>query len=226
MRELLENYIARPVYKGIKKVFGGYMVKRAVQRNLTSGIPCKIVIGASGVSQQGWIPTEESESLNILKPGDWKKYFHDGQVDAMLAEHVWEHLTREQGSRAAAMCFQYLKLGGYIRVAVPDGLHPDPGYIEQVKVGGLDNQRFAASTGSEDAGHKILYTYKTLAEVFQSAGFRVDLLEYFDEQGKFHSKEWHPADGMVHRSKRFDGRNRARTLNYTSIILDAWKDAV
>src|SRR3989344_6454773 len=185
MRELLENYIAKPIYKGIKKVLGGYVVKRAVQRNLVNGIPCKIVIGASGVYQQGWIPTEELESLDILKSGDWRLYFVDGQVDALLAEHVWEHLTKKQGTLAAKLCFQYLKPGGYLRVAVPDGFHPDPRYLEQVKVGGSDAN-----------GHKVLYVYNTFSEVFQSAGFRVDLLEYFDKQGQFYYKEWHPADGM------------------------------
>lgn len=205
------TFIGKPIYRSIKKEFGRYMVKRAVQRSMTHEMPCKIVIGASGIFQQGWIPTE-IESLNIVNPDDWKRYFQDGQIDAMLAEHVWEHVTEEQGVFAATLCFRYLKPGGYVRVAVPDGLHPDPSYIEHVRVGGLDK------------GHKTLYTYTTLSKVFESAGFRVDLLEYFDEQGQFHYKEWHPAEGMIYRSKRFDHRNKAGLLNYTSIILDAWKD--
>ncbi|MDP2641179.1 MAG: hypothetical protein Q8P39_01390, partial [Candidatus Yanofskybacteria bacterium] len=90
---------------------------------------------------------------------------------------------------------------------------------EQVKAGGLDSYLF-----TPDAGHKVLYTYKTLAQVFQKAGFRVDLLEYFDEQGTFHFKEWHPGEGMIFRSSKFDRRNKGEKLNYTSIILDAWKE--
>ena len=176
-------------------------------------MPCKIVIGSSGIFQAGWIPTE-IESLNVIKENDWKRYVSPNEIDAMLAEHVWEHMTEQEGRKAAALCFRYLKPGGYIRVAVPDGLHPDRSYIEQVRVGGSDNN-----------GHKVLYTYKTLGDVFTSAGFRVELLEYFDEQRTFHEKNWHVADGMIHRSKRFDGRNRDGVLRYTSLVLDAWKNA-
>ncbi len=174
-------------------------------------MPCKIVIGSSGIFQYGWILTE-IESLNVTRESDWRRYFSPNEIDAMLAEHVWEHMTPEEGRQAALLCFRYLKPGGYIRIAVPDGLHPDHSYIEHVKVGGPDN-------------HKVLYMYKTLGDVFASAGFRVELLEYFDEQGAFHEKDWHVADGMVHRSKRFDGRNRGGVLAYTSLIIDAWKNA-
>jgi predicted SAM-dependent methyltransferase len=48
----------------------------------------------------------------------------------MLAEHVWEHLTEEEGLAAARACFKYLSPGGFLRVVVPDGLHPDPAYVE------------------------------------------------------------------------------------------------
>lgn len=38
----------------------------------------------------------------------------------MLAEHVWEHMTKEEGIMAAKHCYEFLQDGGYIRVAVPD----------------------------------------------------------------------------------------------------------
>lgn len=37
-----------------------------------------------------------------------------------LAEHVWEHMTYEEGCQAAKNCYDYLADGGYLRVAVPD----------------------------------------------------------------------------------------------------------
>jgi predicted SAM-dependent methyltransferase len=49
------------------------------------------------------------------------------------------------------------------------------------------------------------------------------LYEYFDGAGRFHFTEWSPEDGMIHRSKRFDKRNRAGKLGYPSIVLDAVK---
>ena len=174
---------------------------------------CRIVLGASGQYDTGWIPSE-IDHLNLLRPGDWSRFFGPNSIDALLAEHVWEHLTPAEGLSAAKLCFEYLRPGGYLRVAVPDGLHPSPDYIEHVRVGG-------AGAGADD--HKVLYTYRTLAELFEQAGFRVRLYEYFDETGQFHREDWRPEDGKIFRSARFDARNQDGALNYTSIILDAIK---
>ncbi len=173
----------------------------------------KLVIGASKIEYKGWILTE-MEFLNILKSEDWQYSLRRNSVAAFLAEHVWEHLSAKDGLVGAKNCFEYLRSGGYIRVAVPDGLHPDPAYIEYVKPGG---------TGAGADDHKELYTYRTFSELFESAGFEVRLLEWFDEKGEFHFQEWDPVDGMVVRSKRFDDRNSAEKLNYTSLIIDAKK---
>jgi len=107
-----------------------------------------------------------------------------------------------------------VKKGGYLRAAVPDGLHPSRKYIDAVKPGGTDS-------GSDD--HKVLYNYKKFSEIFCKAGFDVELLEWFDEKGNFNFKEWDKDAGMIHRSKRYDQRNEDGQLNYTSIILDAIK---
>jgi predicted SAM-dependent methyltransferase len=48
-------------------------------------------------------------------------------------------------------------------------------------------------------------------------------LEYFDERGKFHFKDWHPDKGMIIRSIRFDPRNRNGSMIYSSLIVDAVK---
>lgn len=175
--------------------------------------PLRIVVGASGVFEPGWIPTEIS-FLNLLRPKDWAKYFSPGSVDAILAEHVWEHLTRSDGIQAARTCYYYLRRGGYLRVAVPDGNHPDPNYIDWVRPGGI---------GPGACDHKMLYDYQTLGALFNAVGFDISLLEYFDCEGKFHYVRWHRRDGMVHRSSRFDIRNKKRQLSYTSLILDAIK---
>jgi predicted SAM-dependent methyltransferase len=63
----------------------------------------------------------------------------------------------------------------------------------------------------------VVYTYRELVRVFESAGFTVGLLEYHDESGVFHRRDWRPEDGMIHRSERFDERGPV------SIILDAVK---
>ena len=166
----------------------------------------RVVVGTSGIFEDGWIVTD-IEYMNLLNRTHWENCFRDCPVDAILAEHVWEHLSREEGLIAAKNCFDYLKIGGYLRVAVPDGFHPSQEYISNVAVG-VD-------------GHKELYNYKSFAELFEDVGFEVELLEYYDEHGEFHFREWDVSDGKINRSKRYS--EKIRSYVYTSIIVDAVK---
>lgn len=58
--------------------------------------------------------------MNLLSLESWNKLSEPESIEALLAEHVWEHLTYEEGIIAAKHCYQFLKPGGYIRCAVPD----------------------------------------------------------------------------------------------------------
>ncbi len=216
---------------------------RSKLRKMLAAYPRKrIVIGAWDRYDPDWIPTQR-DFLDLLRPEHWERFFQPNSVEAMLAEHVWEHLTEEDGRAAALTCYKYLRPGGYLRVAVPDGLHPDPEYVDLVKAGAVPDEAEGASiqpgpriNDGNAADHKALYTYRTLQKVFEDAGFRVVLYEYFDEAGTFHCKEWDRKAGTIWRSKRFDPRNRDGQLpsvypgsmddylNYSSIILDAVKD--
>jgi predicted SAM-dependent methyltransferase len=172
-------------------------------------------VGASGHAPPGWIATDVS-SLNLLDEADWRGRFREGALDAILAEHVWEHLTPAQGLAAAARCARYLRPGARLRVAVPDGLHPDPAYIEAVRPGG---------SGCGAADHKALYTCRTLTALLAAAGLEPRPLEFFDEAGAFHAAPWRWEDGPVRRSARFDPRNAGGRLAYTSLIVDALRPA-
>lgn len=178
-----------------------------------SGNVLRIVVGASGTARPGWVGTDYP-LVDLTDPCSLQRVFVRESVSAILAEHVWEHLTEEQALAAARNCYQLLRPGGYLRIAVPDGLHPDPAYIEYVRPGGT-------GAGSDD--HKVLYTHASLAHLLKRAGFRVEKLEWFDEEGKFHYREWSPEDGYIARSTRFDERNALNPTAYTSLILDAHK---
>ncbi len=171
--------------------------------------PRRIVIGASGVFEPAWTPTDARE-FDLLRPETWERFVQPGSIDCLMAEHVWEHLTLEQGRTAALTCHRFLKPGGYLRVAVPDGLFPSAEFQEYIKIGGK-------AGGGVVGGHLIVYTYAMLRDVFESAGFTTTLLEYHDEAGQFHYQEWDPVQGKIHRSKRFDDRGPI------SVILDAYK---
>ncbi len=107
-----------------------------------------------------------------------------------------------------------MRSGCRLRIAVPDGFHPDLNYIEYVKPGGT-------GFGSDD--HKVLYNYESLTNILEKAGFQIKLLEYWDEKGEFHFQDWLSADGYVERSRLYDPRNQDGTLSYTSLIIDAIK---
>ncbi len=209
MKKKIKKFLLWP-YVLIKKILGyNRLKKRALET------PCRIVIGASGIFDKSWIPTE-ADYLNLLKKDDWFNFFRENTIDTIIAEHVWEHLTLEEGELAARNCFTFLKQGGYLRCAVPDGFHPSPTYIEHVKING---------TGPGAFDHKVLYNYHSFSEIFEKAGFKVNLLEYFDETGSFHAIDWKEEDGLVRRSKRFDKRNINGELVYTSLIIDVVKES-
>lgn len=177
----------------------------------------KVVVGADKYNNNpGWIHTQ-AEELNLLDGATWGKHFKKGSITAILAEHVWEHLSYREGIEAARLCYQYLKPQGYIRCAVPDGYFPDEAYQNVIKIGGPGPKDHPA------ASHKIVYTYKTLSTIFEVAGYKVNFLEYCDEAGHFHFCEWQEEDGVVFRSKKSDPRNQGDKLVFPSLIIDATK---
>ncbi|MBD3250128.1 MAG: hypothetical protein GF381_00975 [Candidatus Pacebacteria bacterium] len=176
----------------------------------------KVIIGAGKTSFDGWVSTQEDE-LNLLSVENFKEMFGNEQVEAMLAEHVWEHMTLEEGKIAAKNCFDYIMPGGYLRCAVPDANFNNEWYQNLVQVGGPGPKEHPAYS------HKIVYEYKTFVSIFKEAGFEVELLEYCDKNGNFHYSYWNPDDGRIGRSLRFDTRNSEEKLGMVSIIIDAKK---
>ena len=181
-----------------------------------AGMPLRIILGAGEQRWDGWIPTHR-EQLDLLNPDDWAASFPGPCIDALLCEHVWEHLTEDEGRAAARLCYAYLKPGGYLRCAVPDANFPDLEYQSTVQVGGPGPSEHPA------ADHKTVYDWQRFCAVFASAGFAVELLEWCDEEGNFHHRPWSPDDGPIYRSLRTDHRNHDGKLGFISLIVDARK---
>jgi predicted SAM-dependent methyltransferase len=174
--------------------------------------PIRLFLSAGPYIRDNFIATQQ-EQLDLLKREDWEQSFGERKVSVILAEHVWEHLTIEEGKVAAKTCFDYLEVGGFVRCGVPDAYFPDEAY-----------QRLVAINGPGPAAdHKVVYNYRTLRDVFESAGFEVRLLEWWDEQGQFHWEDWNADEGLIYRSRRFDPRNQDGKLGFTSLIVDAVK---
>ena len=190
-----------------------FVAERSLRKAVRNSSQLRIVFGSSGTGWEGWI-SAEYPMVDVTSHENLTKYFRPNSVEAMLAEHVWEYLDEALATAAFHNCYMLLAPRGYLRLAVPDGFHPDKDYIEYVKPGGW-------GPGSDD--HKVLYNYKTLTDALTHAGLEVELLEWFDEEGKFHAVEWAPEDGYVSRSTRFDDRNKDNPAAYTSLIVDAFK---
>ena len=109
----------------------------------------RVIIGAGDQRWEGWLATQQSE-LDLLQPETFERFFGDDRADVFLCEHTWEHLTIGEGIQAAKTCWSFLKPGGRLRVAVPDGLFPDPDYQRMVQVGGPGPADHPA------AGHQVV----------------------------------------------------------------------
>jgi predicted SAM-dependent methyltransferase len=187
-------------------------------------MPLRLVIGAGTTEQhsanpeyEGWLITDVGV-LDALRSEDWTYFFGEGGcIDTVLAEHVIEHWTEEQFKRFLGIVRKFLSTKGFLRLAVPDGFHPDPAYIDAVKPGGT-------GPGSQD--HKVLYNHVILERLLRAANWRYELLEYFDEAGHFNRVSWDAADGMIKRSERYDPRNSIDTLGYTSLIVDVFAQGI
>lgn len=182
-------------------------------RIVSSPSPYKLVVGSSGIHDNGWIGSDIF-GLNILSEKDWKFFFKRNSLQNIMGEHVWEHLTPQDGALAAQHCYNFLQEGGVLRIAVPDGYHQDEKYINAVKPGGV-------GAGADD--HKVLYNYQSLGKMLEDIGFKVEPCEYFDENKKFNANNWSIENGKIRRSLKFDERNKNGQPNYTSLIIDAIK---
>jgi predicted SAM-dependent methyltransferase len=175
----------------------------------------KIIVGAQATQQLGWASLQKND-LDIRDEGSWARRFMPDSLDAVLAEHVLEHLTYAEAAQAVRNCFKYLKPNGYFRIAVPDGFHPEPNYIAWVR----------PMTGWNGDDHKFLFDYKNLGDLLLEMGFIVRPLEWFDEQGTFHQGLWNIQDGVITRSRdAVWSKFLSIVVNakYTSLIVDAIK---
>lgn len=181
-----------------------------LRKQISAARPLQIVLGAGPTKFPGWFQTDK-EILDVTSPRDWAELFEPNSIDALLSEHMLEHLTEEEARVALGECFRYLKPGGLFRIAVPDGNRRDAAYV--------------AEAAPPNDGHQVFYTIDTLTAALQRAGFKTTALEYFDADENFHSNPWDEKEGLIQRSVRFDKQQEFRRgdLFYTSVIVDARK---
>ena len=203
----------KKLFKKVLKFSLKYFTNIRLKNNIIQNKDIKIILGAGNTKYYGWLSTNE-ENINLTEEKSFERILGTKLVNNFLAEHVFEHLTLEQGKIATINCCKYLKKGGVLRIAVPDGFFPSKEYINFVKPGGHGQ-------GAYD--HKILYNYMTIRNIFDEKKFTLNFIEYFDENEKFNEKTLTKENGYIIRSRYNDTRNYNNLINYTSLIVDAVK---
>jgi len=189
----------------------------------------KIITGARGTGQAGWTSLERSQ-LDIRDRSQWGRLFAPDSVDAVLSEHVLEHLTKDEARATTRNIYEFLKPGGHWRIAVPDANNPDPVYQDMCRPGGALRQKVQWWTtifyGADEPDHQVHYSISTLSDLLSSVGFQVVPLEFYDERGHFFRSPWSGLDGWIKRSSV----SAFLLLDYlwsdcwnTSLIVDAVK---
>ncbi len=189
-------------------ILGRWKIKKQI-RAAAFRDKMKIIIGSGGTDYSGWIATDLPH-FDILKKSHWEYFFKNYKIDNLLAEHVLEHLTEDQVSMVISNARNYLKNNGRFRIAVPDGFHPNPTYIDYVSPMG--------KIGA-DHGHQFLWNYQLLSACAIRAGFTIELLEYYTKDKVFHISPYSFDNGFIGRSKKNNYINDHVT-EYTSLIAD------
>lgn len=212
---VLKKFIKRLIfYEFLIKIRNFFLkILLKIHINFKSKNNLKIVIGASKTRYNDWISTNIN-TLNITLFNDWKFLFNYNSLSNILAEHVFEHLTLSDVKITCQNCHLFLKKGGTLRIAVPDGFFPNKNYIESVMPGG-------SGPGADD--HKQLYNFNSIKEIFDLTMFDYELIEFFDHNGKFNCQLLDESKGFIIRSRNNDERNTPSKIYYTSLIIDLIK---
>jgi predicted SAM-dependent methyltransferase len=185
----------------------------------------KIIVGAGGVTQPGWLSLE-ARDLDIRDRNSWLRRYAPGTVDAVLAEHVLEHLTPIEARAAADNVYEFLKPGGYWRIAVPDGYNPDPDYHGFASPAGV-YQRIWNPILNDFPSHQVFYNVYSLTDLLKGSGFAVRPLEWFSPDGQFIRDAWSHAQGQIRKAFGTDHVARMNFWVYgwdnLSLIVDALK---
>lgn len=189
-----------------------------LRRPVRQGKVIKIIVGAAETWRSGWYATNE-QWFDIASKADWAKNFRGKfLLSHVVAEHVFEHLTPAETEIALEQIAKHLLPGGRLRIAVPDGYHPDPIYRAHTCVGGI---------GDDASDHKQVFNVDSLTEVLESAGLKCIHVEGYRNDGQLILTSYSTDDGYIWRSRL----NRADSVKLpwrfpdsdTSLIVDAVK---
>lgn len=161
----------------------------------------KVNIGCGNNTARDWVNLDLGGPPEVFR-WDCRRGlpFDENAVDAVFAEHVFEHLDPETGTRFLSECRRCLRPGGVVRIIVPDagryiGLYQGPwqaladirplskdgnGYKDQwLNRVYRTKMEFINEVFRQGAEHKYAYDDETLILKFRDAGFNKIILQSY-----------------------------------------------
>ncbi|TQD23849.1 hypothetical protein [Methanolobus vulcani] len=193
----------------VKKKIIGKLKRPYIKNKILSSEIVKIVPGAGKTRYEGWISIEVQE-LDITSTYDLNYYFANKKIDNILLEHVIEHIDYKNFIHFLVTIKPYLKKGAIIRIAVPDRNHPSEYVRLLTGVNGLE-------PGADD--HKYFYGIDDFENIACQTDYKLDKVEYFDNNGIFHKNNFDLSDGYISRcSKNYKGLFTENNEEYRKMI--------
>ena len=148
----------------------------------------KLHIGGGWHRLDGWLNTDIDLIPGVMFMDATKPFpFADGTIQFVYAEHMIEHIPREDATRMLRECHRVMRTGGVIRVTTPDlavllGLYATPLSERQHRYLSWFCQTFLPHEPTPNAvaainahfrmwGHQFVYDETTLAGALREAGF-------------------------------------------------------
>jgi predicted SAM-dependent methyltransferase len=159
--------------------------------NLARKGDIRLHLGSGRRRKPGWVNID----LFLGAPVDlgWKLPrplpFAPQTVNAIFHEHLLEHLTLEQGLALLDECHRLLRLGGILRIGVPDAggylrayAGDDRRILDEVRPG-RPTRLLAIQEVFYRHGHRTMYDLETLTLLCKAAGFsRVEERSFGDSR--------------------------------------------
>jgi predicted SAM-dependent methyltransferase len=117
--------------------------------------------------------------------------FDEKSISNILIEGRFEFMKQEEMVSILRMLYRYLSYGSTIRIAMTDGFHTNPEYIEKVR---------PRMVSKNNMGYKQLLNYNTLFNILDSCGFKVRFYEFFDDTKYFNKYSMDSERGYVQNS--------------------------
>jgi predicted SAM-dependent methyltransferase len=154
--------------------------------------------------------TVEALQKNHLAQESQLFIYSDAPKNQAAKEHVIEHIEYEEFVFFLKVVKLFMKINGVIRIAVPDGNHPSKYIRDLVGVNGQE-------PGADD--HKYFYKIGNMENIANHLGYKLEKLEYFDDDGVFHHNTYNENYGFISRNaKNYTGRFTNNSTEYKKFI--------